>query len=112
MIQPYTRNLHQDAMYWPPVGNDGFGGMTYGTPVLIKCRWQDRMTLVRDAEGKEVTSSAIVYADQALEVEGLLLLGATEWNEASPPSNARQIIAFGASPSLRATLELNKAWML
>lgn len=109
---PYTRNLHQDAVYWPPLGNDGFGGFSYGEPVAIKCRWQSRVTLVRNAQGKEVPSSAIVYPDRELRVEGLLLPGTIPLGGfTAPPANARQILSAGSSPSLRATVELHKVWL-
>lgn len=62
----YTRNMTQEATYWPPGPNDGFGGQMMGTPVLITCRWQDQAILFRDADGREVTSSAVVYVDRDL----------------------------------------------
>lgn len=74
-LTPYTDNMFQEATYWPPGVNDGFGGVTFGAPVLIMCRWQDNAVLFRDFQGREETSSAIVYPSQPLEVRGYLALG-------------------------------------
>lgn len=74
-MAPYTRNMNQTATYWPPGANDGFGGRVLGSPSLIQCRWQDNAQLFRDAEGREVTSSALVYTAEALDVRGYLALG-------------------------------------
>lgn len=108
-MNPYTRNMRQDATFWPPGSNDGFGGVAHGLPVAIKCRWQDQQALARDAEGNEFTSSAIVYTDRALAAEGYLALGT--FADDDPVESAREIRQVGSSPNLRQTTELHKAWL-
>jgi hypothetical protein len=57
----YTRHLRQDVTHWPVTGTDGFGGFTYGTPILLKARWEYKRELFLNEAGEEVTSEAIVY---------------------------------------------------
>lgn len=110
-MTPYTRNLFQDATYWPPGQNDGFGGVSYGAPVEIKCRWQDKAELFRDNEGQELTSSAVVYVDRELEAKGYLFEGITA--EANPITveGAREVRQLGASPALKGGKVLHKVWL-
>lgn len=107
-LTPVTRPLKQDGTYWPPGVNDGFGGVSYGAAVAIKCRWQDVAELFRDAQGQEVTSSAVVYVDRTLALRGKLALGAIS---GAPPSSAREIRQAGSSPSVDAQRALLKVWL-
>lgn len=110
-MTPYTRNMTQVATYWPPGANDGFGGVSYGAPVAIKCRWQDKAELFRDAEGQELTSSAVVYVDRPLEAKGYLFEG--DSTDADPLSvdGAREVRQIGKSPSLKGSRVLHKVWL-
>lgn len=110
-ITPYTRNMNQEATYWSPGQNDGMGGLVYGAPVLIKCRWQDRVTLVRNAQGREVPSRSVVYADRPLEAQGMLLQGDHLTSLDPLAVRASEILSAGSSPNLRATQTLHKVWL-
>lgn len=109
---PWTRNMHQEATYWSPLANDGFGGMTFNTPIEILCRWQNDAVLFRDTEGREVTSSSIVYPNQELAVRGYLALGdQTATPDPRDLADAFEIRQVGQSPSLDATRVLFKAFL-
>lgn len=101
----YTRNMKQDATYYPPLGQDGFGDLSWGPGVAIKCRWQDKAELFRDTQAREVVSSAIVYPSYDCKVGGKIGLGAATVDEAV------EIRQRGSSPSLRADQELIKLWL-
>lgn len=107
----YTRNFTQTLTYWPPSGNAAGGGVTYGAPVQIKARWQDKADLVRSADGQEVASSAIVYVDRALADKGYLYRGISASANPLTVPGAREILARGSSPDLSGTVELLKVWM-
>jgi uncharacterized protein (DUF1684 family) len=108
-VSNYTRHMRQDATYWPPASNDGFGGRGYGVRFGVKCRWEDRSVLFRDSQGTEVTSSAVVYVDRPLAIGGKLVLG---FNTSSkPPADALEIRQVGTSPDLRNEEVLNKVWL-
>ena len=102
----YARNMTQDATYFPPDGQNAFGDLAFGGPVAVKVRWQNKADLFRDAQGREVMSSAIVYVDQPVTVGGRLGLGVL-----TDASDAREIRNAGESPSLRGDVILVKAWL-
>lgn len=107
----YTRNMNQTATYWAPGARDVYGKITVGSPTTIKCRWQDKAELVTSPDGKEFTSSAVVYPDQALAREGWLYLGTSTAADPRNVSGAKEIKQIGSSPNLRNTQTLNKAWL-
>lgn len=106
-MKPYARNMTQAATYWPPAGNDGFGGTTYGAPVPLKCRWQNKQVLFRDSEAREVMSEAIVYVSIPVENAGKLYRGVS--TDDNPPRGAKEIRSVQESPDLRGTRVLIKA---
>ncbi len=106
----YAENMPNETTYWPPANNDGFGGLTYGSPILIACRWQDTQKMFRDMNGRETMSEAIVYPDRALAVLGRLIEGDATGN-ATPPEGAKEIRQAGVSPSLDGDASLHKVWL-
>ncbi len=106
-----TRQMNQSATYWAPGVNDGFGGIVYNDSEVISCRWQDKAELFRDAQAREVTSSAVVYPAEELEIGGLLVLG--DFYEASDPKaiGAREIRQVGKTTNLRVNQDLHKVWL-
>ncbi len=105
MSTPYRRSLTQQATYWPPGVPDGFGGLDYtaSVPVLIACRWQNNAVLFRDAQGREITSAAVVYPDREIAVRGFLALGDLTSSGAGIPSQsagAFEVRQVAAAPSL------------
>lgn len=103
MTVAFVGMLRQQATYWPATGSDGFGGSTFGAPVLIRCRWQSGLSLMRTAPGQFEIGSSIVYVDRPVSPKGYLALG-NFTAQANPKSvaNACQISARFASPSLSA----------
>lgn len=115
----YTRGLRQKATYWSPGAPDGEGGIAYGNPVVISCRWQDKSVLFRNAQGQEETSSSIVYPDRELSIRGLLAEGDLSDDFSSEgwldPETlygaAREIRGRDASPSYHGSVTLNKVFL-
>lgn len=114
----YTRNMFQVATYWQPgldhnpQTTDAFGNVNLLAPVPIMCRAQEKIDLVRDANGREVTSTHIVYSDRYLAPGGWLEIGG---NYITPDPrtrrDAREIINSAKSPSLDNRKVLHKAWL-
>lgn len=71
----FVRHLKDDVTHWPVSGTDGFGGFTFGTPVLLKGRWQERAELFREDDNEERISMAIVYLNTNIAVGDYLGLG-------------------------------------
>lgn len=118
-MTPRKRRMKQAAFYWSPAVNDGFGGRSFGSAQARNVRWEDRAELFRSAEGRELTSSAVVYVDQDVQVGGYIVRNPN--NDPLPPGSgtldlfsslgAREIRQLGESPSLRQTDKLIKAWL-
>lgn len=64
----------QDAVYWAPGTDNGFGEKTW-TVTQIKVRWEGGSDTIINKYGKEVVSSAKVMVQQELNVDGFLYLG-------------------------------------
>lgn len=106
MATAYTENMHEALTYWPPGGNDGYGGVLYGNPIAIAGRWQDKRILFRDAQGRETVSDAVIYVDRELALAGKLFRGVSL--ELNPPALAKEIRDLQQSPSLDNELVLHK----
>lgn len=70
----YTKLPHQWAVYWPCTGYDDSGNPIHGTPVKIKCRWDDLTQMYTDAKGQERASNAEVIVLEDLTLDGALWL--------------------------------------
>lgn len=101
----YTRNMTQAATYYPPTGQDAFGQVSYGAGQDVLVRWQDKADLFRDAQGREVVSSAVVYVNQDCAIGGKIGLGS------AAVTQAREIRNVGRTPSLGGRQELIKLWL-
>jgi len=105
----YKRHMREQITYWPPAGNDGFGGTGYGAPQSRLCRWQDDATLFRDAQGREVTSQSVVYVDSPVVNGGKLFRGISV--AGTPPAGSLEIRQVGDSPNLVQSLSLTKVYL-
>lgn len=74
LINFVKRVCTQQAWYWSPATADGYGGRTYGTPTLIKVRWEDKAEVSTSNDGREFTSSAQILTPQPLEFQGYVKL--------------------------------------
>jgi hypothetical protein len=68
----------QTMVYWSTPTPDGYGGFTYSTPEEISCRWDEKMQLVRGANGEEVVSKAEVMVTRDIDEGGFLYLGSLD----------------------------------
>lgn len=67
--------LNQTATYWGPGQPDGFGGTTWPAPVVLRVRWQDKQQQIRDRDGVERMSGAVVYTEAPVQFGGRLAKG-------------------------------------
>lgn len=111
-----TSALKQTAVYWGNPTPDGLGGRTFDDPVEISVRWERKQELIIDQNGEEVTSHAIVYVSQDMELGGYLYLGALADLSSSTENpqevdEAREIRRFDKIPDLRGTRFTRAAWL-
>lgn len=86
--------FNQVCTYWAPGSPDGYGGTVDASPALLKCRWQDKQQLIRGGDGKEITSSAVVYLDRAVSLDGKFIRG-DYTNYQTSPSEAKMVLSVG-----------------
>lgn len=104
-MSAYNRNMPHDATYWPAGANDGFGGVTYGTPVALKVRWQDSNELFKDATGQEFMANAVIYTAHGVELKGMFAKG----THTTIPDRAKEVKVVYTTSNLDGTITLTKA---
>jgi hypothetical protein len=105
----FRQNLLQEATYWPPGTNDGFGSVEFGEPQILRVRWQNGQSLARDAQGREFLSEAVVYTDEAVQLRGFLSLGDhTYIGDPRDVEGAHEIRSVQQSPNLSNSVTLYK----
>lgn len=106
-----TKMRKQTATYWSPSTPDGFGGKTYGTATALTVRWEDKIELFIDKDGREAQSSAQVFVGSDVAVEGYLYLGASSAADPRTVAGSREIRAFEKIPNLKASEFLRRAFL-
>ena len=99
----------QTAVYWGNPISDGMGGYTYDSPIEIKVRWDEKVRIITDPAGREITTVASVMLSEDLDIEGYLYLGTLNDLESAPiPSRvleARIIMARDKISMIKSTTE-------
>jgi len=117
-----ARLCNQTAVYWGNPVDDGYGGKDFDDPVEIACRWEDKISVMSDAQGNQFVSKSVVYVLQDLDEEGYLFLGTLDDLDEDTDSSgsyydprvidqAFEIKAFDKSPNLKATEFVRKAYL-
>lgn len=81
----------QTTVYWATPVKDGYGNYTYATPVEIKCRWEDKVSIINGENGQQETCSASVLVYQDLTMHGYLYLGTLASLSAAQKANPKLI---------------------
>lgn len=103
--------LLQDATYWPPSSNDGYGNEVFGAPQSIKVRWQRQNVLFRDSQGKERVSTSVVYSAVDVAIGGYLFEGTSSATDPRDVAGAYQILQTAVSPNLDNTDRVRKSML-
>lgn len=112
-----SKMRRQDAVYWRrSLIPDRFGQFGFGDGVLIKCRWEDKVTEYLDVAGERRLSSSTVYVDRPMRAGDVLLLANVvpfldpgQTPETLP--EARRIERFEILPNLKNTESLLTAML-
>ena len=62
------RFLRHDVTWLPRIGSDAYTGNTFGDPVVVRARWNERAHMVPSDDGVEVTSGAKVTLQQPVRI--------------------------------------------
>lgn len=106
------RKLNQMTTYWGAPAGDGRGGFTYAAPATKLRRWQDIQEIFTDVDGEEKLSTAIVYDDTDMDMNGSLFLGTSAVTDPMAVSGARKIRAKGSSTNVSGRQTLYKFWLV
>ncbi|MFP4046757.1 MAG: hypothetical protein ACLFT4_03240 [Bacteroidales bacterium] len=111
------RLCNDTAVYWENLGPDGYGGILYGSPEEIDCRWVESKELVLDENGREVVSNANVLVKKDLTEGGFLYHGtlndldSDEQEDPKKKHTAYQILRFIKIPSINKKVYKRKAFL-
>ena len=95
----FTRLIRDQVTYWPPSGTNAQGFVTFGSPKLIKGRWEDRREQTTDDRGEQVVASSRVYLLQSVTIGGYLHKGdQTSTTDPTTLRGAKRIIDFRSVP--------------
>lgn len=91
------------ATYWVSSGGlDAYGNYSTYTSQSIDVRWEDKTELyVMDDVGQELRSSAVVYTETEIEVNGWLYLGQSSETSPKSQTGAKQVMKVNKIKSLK-----------
>jgi len=91
------------ATYWVSSGGlDAYGNYSTYTSQSIDVRWEDKTELyVTDDVGQELRSSAVVYSETEIEVNGWLYLGQSSETSPKSQTGAKQVMKVNKTKSLK-----------
>lgn len=95
------RWLNQAATLYRKSGVDAYGQATFAAGVAVKCRWQAKVKLLQDREGKEVSAQAEVWLLEELTPEDELEYGGVR----------RVVLAVEEAVDLGGNVRFRKAWV-
>jgi len=102
--------LNQDVTHW--VGSrDGFGAFSFGTPVALKGRWQEKAEQFRSPAGDDQTSKSVVYLEADVDIGDYLFLGTSIAADPATLSGALAVQQFMNTPDLRNLRNLRKVFL-
>lgn len=104
-------SLNQTATYWAKSGKDGFGKLTFSSPVEIQVRWQDKQELFINSNGKEELSQTVIYLDQDIYSDDYFYLGSSAITNPALVSGANPVKGFSKSTDLNGIEIIRKVWL-
>lgn len=102
--------MYYDTLTYWTVSNDGLGGFEYGSPTIIKGRWEDKVERVTTQTGEEFISRAVAYVDRDISTDGFLCKGIAD-NVDPSEINAYRIRRIDVSTDLRRVTKIRKVYM-
>lgn len=93
------------------VAPDGYGGFTFSTPNSLNGKWENKQELMRDGNGDQVVSNAVVFLESDVKEGDYLYRGDTNNSDPTSLENAHQVRKFISIPGLRG-LDVDRRAML
>ena len=101
MSNHYVRHFHQQITFWP-TSESSYTGFTFGDPVVLLGRWEDKAEMFRSPGGEEFVSKSIAYLPQDVEIGDYLALGnLSSVVDPTTVAEAFRVRLFSKIPDLR-----------
>lgn len=105
MPQLEEMDRHQDALYWPKTGTDGYGQPVHGAVQELKVRWENGRRLASDANGNPIAIDATVASGRTVLVLGSLMwegkLADTPGTSETPESDLMIVVGFDSATDIK-----------
>ena len=109
-----ARRTRESITHWSNAGSDGFGGFTFGSPTLLKGRWEERAEIYTTDEGEEAVSTSIVYLYDVVSEGDYLSLGDDATVPVANPTSlatAHRVKQHMRTTDLRVLRSLHKVYL-
>ena len=110
-----TRCQKQTLVYWPPNGTTQSGQPIWGSPVNVKCRWDNNSKQIVTPTQGVVLCRAQIITEYLLAVGGIVALGTLDtisyWADPKANPGAYEIISAMSTPNLRNTEVLYEVYV-
>lgn len=95
--------FNQKVTYWAAGGNDGYGGVNYGAPVVLDARWEQVQEQFLSPQQEIELSNAIVFfpSGTSVDAKGYLFLGQSVAATPAGLEDAYEIRRVLITPDLR-----------
>lgn len=99
--------LEEQVTIWNKTSNDGFGGATWSTPVVMAAKRSFKQEQFRDENGDIRMSKSLIYTNGVgITVGTMVLMGSHA--DVSPPATADEVKAYSAVAS---ETTMKKIWL-
>ncbi|MEE8599213.1 MAG: hypothetical protein V3S69_06875 [Dehalococcoidales bacterium] len=109
----FARNLKQEVTHWPVTGSDGYGGFTFGPPVTLVSRWEEKVELFITPGNEEAHSRVVAYFNTDIGVGDFMALG--DLTATADPGalngQAFRVRNYSKTTDLRNLNTLRKVWL-
>lgn len=98
--------LPDKITFWNEIANDGFGNLTYSTPVTVPARIAFKTSKTTDSNGDDFVSQSVAYTESVdVRIGSQVLFGVSV--SADPDSGANDVRLISSTPS---GTDLRKLW--
>ena len=107
-----AHKLRESITIWPVTGTDDYGGFTYGTPICVDGRYEQKQELFLTVDAEEVTSMAIAYIDADVNPGDYVAQG-DQTTQADPTlaTDAHRVRNYSKVSDLRNLNVIRKVWL-
>ncbi len=105
------RFVHQ-ITHWANTGDNGFGGYTFSSPVILQARWSDAQRKFFNLSGEEKVSQSVVHLDVDVIIGDWLALGdLSATDDPTSITGAYEVQGFNKVTNLRNSRVNRKAFL-